>query len=56
MELITIKEIQKLYRVGRPTATLWAEQSGAALEREKGQTFRVDKAKLEAWLRRRRTS
>ncbi|MBR3238476.1 MAG: helix-turn-helix domain-containing protein [Oscillospiraceae bacterium] len=56
MELLTIKDIQRIYRVGRPTAHLWAERSGAALEREKGQTFRVDKAKLEAWLRRRRTS
>jgi len=55
MELITIKEIQKLYRVGRPTATLWAEQSGAALERKPGQTYRVDRAQLEAWLRRRRS-
>lgn len=55
MTLITIKDIQREYGVGRHTAEAWAAASGAALERKPGQTYRVDKARLEAWLRRRRT-
>lgn len=53
MELLRIKDIMTLYNVGRPTATAWAEESGAALPRGKGQTYRVSRAKLEAWLKRR---
>lgn len=56
MELITIKEIQQRYGVGYNTAVAWATKSGAALERTRGQTYRVDKAHLENWLRKRRTS
>lgn len=55
MELITIKEIQQLYNVGRKTAVEWADRSGATLERDVRQKYRVDKARLEAWLRRRRS-
>lgn len=55
MELITIKDIQKLYGVGRKTAVDWASRSGAALERETRQKYLIDKAHLEAWLRRRRS-
>lgn len=55
MELITIKTIQQLYGVGRKTAVEWADRSGAALKRERGQTYRVDRSKLEGWLRRQRT-
>ncbi len=54
MELITIKTIQQLYGVGRKTAVEWADRSGAALKRERGQTYRVDRSKLEGWLRRQR--
>ena len=52
MELLTIKDIMRLYGVGRPTATAWAEASGAAMPRTKGQTYHVNKEKFEAWLRR----
>lgn len=53
MELLSIKDIMARYNVGRPTATAWAQQSGAAISREKWGTYRVDSAKLEAWLKRR---
>lgn len=55
MELLSIKDIMRLYGVGRPTATAWAEASGAAMPRGKGQTYRVNREKLEAWIRRRTT-
>lgn len=51
--LIGIKDIMKLYGVGRPTATEWAEASGAAMPRRKGQTYRVNRERFESWLRRR---
>lgn len=54
MELLTIKEIQQRYRVGRKTAVEWADLSGATLDRAPGQKYRVDKTRLEAWLRRRK--
>lgn len=53
MRLLSIKDIMSLYGVGRPTATAWAQQSGASITREKWGTYRVDQDKLEAWLKRR---
>lgn len=53
MELLKIKDIMRLYGVGRPTATAWTEASGAAMPRPKGGTYHVNKEKFENWLRRR---
>lgn len=54
MTLISIREIMTLYGVGRPTATAWAAQSGAALERVPKAPYRVDAEALEKWLKQQR--
>ncbi len=54
MKLITIKDIMRVYGVGRPTATAWAAQSGASLAREPKARILVDQDALEAWLKKRR--
>lgn len=51
MTLISIKDIMRVYGVGRPTATAWAAQSGAALERVPKAPYRVDADALEKWLK-----
>lgn len=51
MKLITIKDIMRTYGVGRPTATAWAAQSGAALERVPKAPYCVDADALEKWLK-----
>lgn len=53
MELLRIADIMARYGIGRARATEWAELSGAALPRRKGQTYLIDAAKLAAWLKRR---
>ena len=53
MKLISIKDIMVEYNVGRATATAWAAQSGAALPRTKYQTYRLDRDRFEARLKRR---
>jgi len=54
MVLIGIREAMELYGVGRRTITDWVTRSGAAVDHSKGKTYRIDKARLEAWLRTRR--
>lgn len=54
MTLISIKDAMALYGVGRRTITDWVIRSGAAIDHSKGRTYRIDKTRLEAWLRARR--
>jgi len=53
MELLRIADVMARYGIGRARAVEWAELSGAALPRRKGQTYLIDAAKLAAWLKRR---
>ena len=54
MELLKIKDIMRIYGVGRPTAMAWAIESGAAVPRRKGQMIRVNRAALENYLTKRK--
>lgn len=54
MTIMSIREAMDLYGVGRRTITDWVTRSGAAIDHSKGKTYRIDKARLEAWLRGRR--
>lgn len=53
MEILRIADVMARYGIGRARAVEWAELSGAALPRRKGQTYLIDAAKLAAWLKRR---
>lgn len=53
MEILRIADVMAHYGIGRARAVEWAELSGAALPRRKGQTYLIDAAKLAAWLKRR---
>lgn len=53
MELLRIADVMARYGIGRARAVEWAELSGAALPRRKGQTYLIDAAKLAVWLERR---
>lgn len=54
MNIISIKAAMALYGVGRRTITDWVTRSGAAVDHEKGKTYRIDKDRLETWLKGRR--
>lgn len=54
MAIISLREAMTLYGVGRRTITDWVTRSGAAVDHEKGKTYRIDKDRLETWLKGRR--
>lgn len=50
MNILTINEIMAEYKVGRRTATHWANKCGGMLDRVPGGKIRVRKAALDRYL------